>query len=164
MEKGYRAVTLHYVKGDATQPNVGGAKIIVHVCNDSGKWGKGFVLAISKRWPAPEKIYRDAFKATPPPALGDVQFVAVADDITVANIIGQHGVRSPSNKTAPAPIRYEAIRTGLDKLADYAAARQASVHMPRVGCGLAGGTWDAMEPIIVETLSDRGLEVFVYDL
>ncbi|MEV6001124.1 Appr-1-p processing protein, partial [Streptomyces griseomycini] len=27
-----------------------GVKVIAHVCNDIGGWGKGFVLAVSRRW------------------------------------------------------------------------------------------------------------------
>lgn len=41
---------INYLKGDATNPASAGNKIIVHVCNDIGGWGKGFVMAISKRW------------------------------------------------------------------------------------------------------------------
>ena len=37
------------------------------------------------------------------------------------------------------------------------------VHMPRIGCGLAGGSWDRIEPLIVESLTVRGIETFVYD-
>jgi len=47
-----------YLKGDATQPQTKGNKIIAHICNDLGGWGKGFVLAISNRWPEPEAEYR----------------------------------------------------------------------------------------------------------
>ena len=47
-------MTIQYLKGDATAPKTHGKKIIVHVCNDIGKWGKGFVLAISKRWKEPQ--------------------------------------------------------------------------------------------------------------
>ncbi|MQY33582.1 hypothetical protein SRB17_15430 [Streptomyces sp. RB17] len=39
----------------------------------------------------------------------------------------------------------------------------ASVHMPRIGCGLAGGTWSRKEPFITERLVKRGIEVTVYD-
>ena len=53
-------MNIQYVKGDATTPQGDGHKIIVHVCNDLGKWGKGFVLAISKRWKEPEATYRAA--------------------------------------------------------------------------------------------------------
>jgi hypothetical protein len=31
--------------------------------------------------------------------------------------------------------------------------------MPRIGCGLAGGKWEQMEPIITRSLVDCGIEV-----
>ena len=49
---------IEYVRGDATAPQGKGVKLIAHVCNDLGGWGKGFVLAISRRWPEPEAAYR----------------------------------------------------------------------------------------------------------
>ena len=155
--------TIQYLKGNATNPQINGHQIIVHICNDLGKWGRGFVLAISKRWPTPEQTYKDSFKVDPKPSLGDVQFVSVENSTTVANIIGQHGVRSPRNKSAPAPIRYRAVEKGLSAVAEHAVKNNASIHMPRIGCGLAGGTWTEIEPIIQRTLIAAGIEVFVYD-
>lgn len=35
--------------------------------------------------------------------------------------------------------------------------------MPRIGCGLAGGTWDRVEPLVGERLVARGIPVTVYD-
>ena len=35
--------------------------------------------------------------------------------------------------------------------------------MPRIGCGLAGGSWETIEPIIARTLGAKGLKVVVYD-
>jgi O-acetyl-ADP-ribose deacetylase (regulator of RNase III) len=52
---------------------------------------------------------------------------------------------------------------GLQKVAAKAKELQTSVHMPRIGCGLAGGEWSKVEPIIRETLSKAGIEVTVYD-
>ena len=43
---------IEYLKGDATSPVKEGNKIILHICNDIGGWGKGFVMAISKKWKA----------------------------------------------------------------------------------------------------------------
>lgn len=40
---------IQYKKGDATNPIDNGNKVIVHICNDIGAWGKGFVMAISKK-------------------------------------------------------------------------------------------------------------------
>jgi O-acetyl-ADP-ribose deacetylase (regulator of RNase III) len=150
-----------YLRGDATRPSSQGAAVIAHICNDEGKWGKGFVLAISSRWKEPEAHYREQYRQNPKPQLGDVQFVKVEPQITVANMIGQHGVRRGSGG-AP-PIRYEAVEQGLKKVAAYASEHEASVHMPRIGCGLAGGNWEEIEPVIQRTLLDEGIGVFVYD-
>jgi len=35
--------------------------------------------------------------------------------------------------------------------------------MPSIGCGLAGGTWDKIEPLIKSTLTKKNIEVTVYD-
>ena len=157
-------MSINYVKGDATSPHTSGNAVIVHVCNDLGKWGRGFVLAISNRWKEPERQYKAWFQTKPKPTLGEVQFVEVSESLVVANIIGQHGIRSPRNQTAPAPIRYDAVRYGLSQVANYALANSASVHMPRIGCGLAGGAWKEIEPIISDCLLSMKVEVFVYDL
>jgi len=36
--------------------------------------------------------------------------------------------------------------------------------MPRIGCGLAGGKWEQIEPLIERHLAAAGAEVVVYDL
>lgn len=156
---------IQYVTGDATQPVDAGAVLIAHVCNDVGGWGAGFVLAISRRWKEPEAQFRRWYQGDapdlPPFALGEVQLVPVTATITVSNMIAQHGIRS---KGGVPPIRYPALGQALDKLADEARRTGASVHMPRIGCGLAGGSWDRVESIIQAHLLDRGIAVTVYDL
>lgn len=147
-----------YVKGDATKPKGPGQKVIVHSCNTLGVWGKGFVLAVSKRWSEPEAAYRSALLRGPL-ELGSVHFATVSDDIVVANLIGQKGIVSPVNNV---PVKYSAIRRGMEVVAARAKKAGASIHMPRIGCGLGGGTWDMIEPILLETC--EGLEVTVYDL
>jgi O-acetyl-ADP-ribose deacetylase (regulator of RNase III) len=145
-------------------PDSKGPAVIAHICNDAGKWGRGFVMAVSNRWPAPEKTYRAAFASGQKPGLGDVQFIPVQNNITIANIIGQHGIRLPRSSKEEPPIRYEAVRAGLRKVADYAKRTRSSVHMPRIGCGLAGGRWDMIEPLIEENLLSKDVSVTVYDL
>lgn len=152
---------INYIVGDATNPKVTGNKIIVHICNDIGGWGKGFVMAISKRWKEPEKKYREWFKSQDNFLLGQIQFVKVEDDIWIANLIGQHKINKDENGNAP--IRYDAIKKGLEKVAQFAAENNTSVHMPRIGCGLAGGTWDRIEPLIQESLLNNEIETYVYD-
>jgi hypothetical protein len=62
------------------------------------------------------------------------------------------------------PIRYEALDRCLTALGDKALELDASVHLPRIGCGLAGGRWDRVEPLIGERLCGRGVSVTVYDV
>jgi O-acetyl-ADP-ribose deacetylase (regulator of RNase III) len=154
--------TITYLDGDATVPQAKGPKVIAHVCNDRGGWGKGFVLAISAHWPEPEKAYRlwHRERAGNGFGLGAVQLVPVRADIWVANMVGQHGIKTGS---AGPPIRYDAVDRCLTALADHAAALKASVHMPRIGCGLAGGRWPRIEPLIDDRLIARDIAVTVYD-
>ena len=158
---------LTYLEGDATCPVGGGVKIVAHVCNDMRKWGRGFVLAVRDRWPSAERAYLDWGK--PPIALGSCQIVLVKWDpdgpeeevlkesVWVANMTGQHDNVA---KDGIAPIRYEALETALTSVAKHARYFDASIHMPRIGCGLAGGSWDQVGPIVERTL--RGLDVYVY--
>lgn len=162
-------MNITYVIGDATEPVGEGPKFIVHICNDVGLWGAGFVKAISRKWNQPEKIYRLFAERNPERymTLGNTQYVSVGADITVVNLIGQHGVRSASN---PMPVDYAAVRKGLNTVRLHATFSKSllkapvSVHMPRIGCGLGGGSWDKMEPIIRDTLCVYGVPVTVYDL
>jgi O-acetyl-ADP-ribose deacetylase (regulator of RNase III) len=151
---------LHYLKGDATNPAGEGKKFIVHVCNDVNAWGAGFVLALSKAYPQAKAAYH-ALKNEGKQKLHETQFVSVGDDITVCNMIAQHGLRSAKN---PQPLDYDALDTCLHKVAHNALAQGASIHMPRIGCGLAGGKWDDVSDIIVKRLCSYKLVVYVYDL
>jgi O-acetyl-ADP-ribose deacetylase (regulator of RNase III) len=154
---------IEYRIGDATAPVGKGRKIIAHVCNDIGAWGRGFVVAISKRWPEPERCYRAWHRGEDqrPFALGEVQLVKVLEDAWVANLVGQRDIRSVDGVP---PVRYEAIREGLRKIMLEARRLEASVHMPRIGCGLAGGRWEIIGKIVEEELAQAGISVTVYDL
>jgi O-acetyl-ADP-ribose deacetylase (regulator of RNase III) len=148
-----------YIKGDATCPLGAGVKIIAHVVNDRAGWGRGFVVAISKRWREPEEAYRRWAKDKNF-ILGEVQFVPVGKYLYVANMLCQHGLVGRSN---PVPLRYPSLETCLKKVAQTAERLKASVHMPRIGCGLAGGKWEKIEPIIINTLESKNISVTVYD-
>lgn len=155
--------SIHYVLGDATNPVSPGNQIIAHCCNDAGYWNAGFVRALSARYHQPERDYRRwaQTKAPIPLALGQVQFVKVRSGLCVANIIGQHGIRSNGN---PRPIRYDALQRGLARVCQIALDHDATVHMPRLGAGLAGGDWAIIAKIINQELCIHGVNVTVYDL
>ena len=107
-------------------------------------------------------MYREWYKnrATNDFELGAVQVVEVAPDTSVANMVAQHGIRS--TKAGP-PIRYEAVGSCLEFVALHARENDMSIHMPRIGAGLAGGDWEKIEAIILKQLADT-VNVTVYDL
>lgn len=144
-------MTIQYLSGDATYPAGNNSKLIIHICNNKNAWGKGFVLSLSKRWKLPQIRYHRLQDKS----LGIVQFVRVAQDIVVANMIAQ-----TLYEQYP-PIDYKAVEICLYKVAAFASSQNATIHMPRIGCGLAGSNWDIMLPIINKCLD--GLNVFVYD-
>jgi O-acetyl-ADP-ribose deacetylase (regulator of RNase III) len=151
---------LSYVVGDATSPDGRGPHAIVHVCNDQGGWGKGFVLAISRRWPEPEEAFRAWARRGDRFELGMVQLVRVGEGLVVANMVAQRGYATAAR---PVALDYDALATCLGKLADRLVTG-TTVSMPRIGCGLAGGRWELVEPLVEGRLCARGFDVRVYDL
>jgi hypothetical protein len=49
-------------------------------------------------------------------------------------------------------------------VAKFAKQQGATVHMPRIGAGLAGGDWGKISRIIEDELAGKGVEVTVYTL
>jgi O-acetyl-ADP-ribose deacetylase (regulator of RNase III) len=162
-----------YLQGDATRPQPSESLIIMHICNDRGGWGKGFVLALSKRWTQPEGQYRKWYKDKHNPmygdfSLGNVGWSLVGPGLWVANMIAQVGYGKTGSlqhiveeDPGPSPIRYDALRTCLTKVAERARSHGSTIHAPRIGCNLSGGSWSRVEPLIQETMRD--LQVFIYD-
>ncbi len=146
---------LRYILGDATAP-VQSPAIICHVCNDVGAFAKGFVAALNKKYPVVRKRYQSLKGQY---ALGLVQILTLSNGLRVANMIAQHGLK-PSTTGIP-PIRYDALRTCLTKINEYAEQCGATLAMPRIGSKLAGGKWDEIEKIIKETMK---VDVYVYTL
>ena len=97
-----------------------------------------------------------------------VQFVNVEPDLYVANMIAQKGygknnrnMHRTDEADTSIPLQYDYLYECLVGVATQAKGYGASVHMPRIGCGLAGGTWDKVEPLVLQALA--GIPVFVYD-
>lgn len=163
---------IQYIAGDATQPiEMTPNKIIAHVVNNRCGWGKGFVLALSKRWPvdlkelSPEWKYRggcDNYE------LGDIQMVATPEKgISVCNMFAQKDYR---------PLKYVDVELGIPNL-NYSALYECllrlrahcqmttvgkpSIHAPKIGSGL--GHWPKIEGIINQVFENTPFGVYIYN-
>jgi hypothetical protein len=154
--------SITYLRGDATHPRGLGLRVICHVVNDkTPRWGGGFALVVRRRLPQVQEDFISWVKDDPGKlSLGNARLFEVDDTLAVFSMVCQKGY-GPSPKPR---IRYSAMKTCLDQLADLAQQRCAGTYMPRIGCGQAGGSWQVVSELIDETLCRRGIPVTVYDL
>jgi len=150
---------IKYVKGDATNPIGEGRKILIHCCNTIGVMGAGIAKTIRNKWPIVYVEYNKTY-ISKGLNLGETQFIKVNNDLVVANMIGQEGIGFVNGIP---PIRYEAIDSCLKRVSETAKKYNASVHAPRICCGLAGGKWETIEKLIVKNLCENDIGVTIYD-
>lgn len=143
-----------YVRGDLLESN---ADFVCHGCNAVGGFGSGVAGQIARKFPRARSAYIERHK-TLGHVLGDVQFVYQFDrgGKYIVNCITQHNYLPRGICHA----NYEAIDTCMRKVKAYAGER--SIALPKIGCGLAGGSWDVVEKILNKVFEDR--DVFVYSL
>jgi O-acetyl-ADP-ribose deacetylase (regulator of RNase III) len=154
---------INYLRGDATKPRGAGQRIIAHVVNDwTANWGgRGFASFVRHKWPAVQQDFINwATARRGNLSLGKIHLTEIDESTTIIHMICQRGY----GESRKPRIRYAALRACLDQVADIASARGASVHMPRIGTGQAGGAWNIINELIEDALCRRGLKVTVYDL
>jgi O-acetyl-ADP-ribose deacetylase (regulator of RNase III) len=90
---------------------------------------------------------------------GECVVAQVQKDLWIISMVGQHGL-------GPTSLQHNWLGAALHNLAANAIQYNASVHMPRIGCGLAGGSWEDVEPLILAAFNcplARFVPVTVYD-
>lgn len=150
---------IKYVVGDATNPIRDGITFVAHCLNNVGAHDAGFALAVARKWPMAKRAYRDAFEASECQP-GECISCAPEMNLHVIAMIGQDGL-------GPRSLRHNWLGAALHYLASEAIQNNASVHMPRIGCGLAGGKWEDVEPLILAAFNTplaSFVPVTVYDL
>ncbi|MBZ5670041.1 MAG: ImmA/IrrE family metallo-endopeptidase [Acidobacteriia bacterium] len=151
-----------YLRGDASRPRGSGPRILAQIVNDSAfTWGGGFSLTVREKWPVAQKAFRAwAERERRNLRLGTVHVGVVDENLAVVSMIAQHGY-GPSPKPR---IRYMALKACLERLGSVAAERGATVHMPKIGSGQAGGSWNIVREFVDGAVCARGVKVFVYEL
>lgn len=135
-------------------------KILIHICNNKGGWGAGFVLNLSKKHREPEIQYRLNFKNKVNCTLGDIQIVKLKENFYVINMIAQNGYKTIEN---PTPLDYNALESCLQKIMTWVNKNDfyfPCVYCPKIGTGLSGGDWDRIKNILNENLNELPIKVF----
>ena len=134
--------------------------VIIHVCNDIGRWGKGFVVPLGNYFPGAKKLFSNNYRNGVDSELGNIQ-IYENDMGTVINMIAQTGIYPVDGVP---PIRYKHLKRTLEGVAAYCKEKDVEIVMPKIGAGLAGGNWLVIEEYIKEILVKKGIKVTVYEL
>jgi O-acetyl-ADP-ribose deacetylase (regulator of RNase III) len=151
-----------FAVGDVTQ-HADGPLVVAHVVSDAARtWSRrGVGRALAARFPTASSAFHYWSIAAPDNlVLGNVHFIDVGRDrpIVVASMVAQHGY----GPTAQPRLVYQALASALQAVATRAQRAGASVHLPRIGAGEAGGRWDLIEQEIDRSLVRAGIPVTVY--
>ena len=61
-------------------------------------------------------------------------------------------------------IRYAALAECFKRVTRHASETTASIHMPKIGTGAAGGDWSTIEEMLDDVMVRADLSVTVYEL
>lgn len=143
---------IEFKKGDVLDSN---ADVICHQVNCQGVMGAGLAKQVRSRYPAVYTAYRNTCNTTSKhELLGTVLIVRISDTQSIANIFGQYAFGTDRRHTD-----YTALRKALSKLNICFAGK--TIALPHgIGCGLAGGDWNAVLSIIDSSLTDCKVQIY----
>lgn len=145
---------MEIVKGDLFLTDF---EVIAHGCNCAGGFGAGVAGVIAKKYPHVKREYLKKFYSqgwSP----GDVQLVPINNTQVIANC-GTQKHYLPRGKDL---FEYEAFREVCKVLKKHCLEKNARLAMPKIGAGLAGGSWSKILKIMEEELD--GVVVRIYEL
>lgn len=154
-------MVLKYKKGDLIEAaKSGDVNVIAHQCNCFNNMGSGIAPQIKKAFP-------EAWLADNATVKGDEDkfgrlSYAKSGDVMIFNLYGQFGWwRKDDDKPNTS---YTMLRKSLEQMSRmlYSKRLDVKIGLPRIGCGLGGGSWEIVSQIIEEELVD--FDVVIYDL
>lgn len=130
--------------------------LIVHGCNALGVMGAGLALQVKAKSPKAFTVYEEACNTAVDKHLLLGTYTHARDleaNLTIINAILQLNVGKHKRQ-----VNYEAVARVFERIADVMTEhsdRDFYLAIPKnLGCGLAGGNWNIVSTIILETLKD----------
>lgn len=154
---------IHMVRGDATNPRGSQEPVIIaHIVNNRARsWGgKGFAKELSAKHQGASREYSAWASESGNGKLGQLHLAEDPGGALVASLVAQSGYGESSGPR----LRLRSLAHCLEQLSREAKRLNASVHMPAIGTGQAGGKWPPIRDLIIEMLVDQGIPVTVYVL
>ena len=131
--------------------------VILHGCNCLHTMGAGIAKYLSTVYPQVYDADVSQSKKNDKSKLGSFTTAIITPKFHILNCYTQYDYMR-RNSTAP-PVDYDAIRSCCKKVAER--YRGWEIRTPKIGCGLAGGSWGIVQDIFIDEL--KGLAVTVYE-
>lgn len=150
---------IKYVKGDLIElAKKGEFEVIIHCCNCFNTMGAGIAKTIRDEFPEAYLKDKNTIK-------GDRSKLGTYNSVTikkypkpffVINLYGQYDFKVGNGPN----INYVSLAEGLLQIKkDFTGLK---FGLPRIGAGLAGGSWTVIEAILLATLKDEDVTVVDY--
>lgn len=138
--------------------------IIVHGCNAQGVMGAGVAAAVRATYPGAYDTYRAAHSESGLKVGQIVPYTAKSENgcpgLIIVNAITQEFYGQDGRRY----VDYDGVRKCFEQVADLARRSELTdVHFPLIGCGLAGGNWPDVAPIIEQTLAGLNAHLWVLE-
>jgi len=144
---------MKYIKGDLIK-NANQFDVIGHGCNCFLNFGAGIAKTVKQTFPGAYKAdlktqYGDKKK------LGKYTYI-MYENLTVVNLYTQY-----KYTRTDVDADYDAIRNCMKALKrDFSGKK---IGLPKIGCGLASGSWKIVEKIIKEELSGENVTIVIFN-
>jgi len=151
---------IKYIKGDLIElAKQGEFEVIMHCCNCFNTMGAGIARAIRDNFPEAYLKDQNTIKGDRN-KLGTYNSVTIknfAKPFFVVNLYGQYDFKVSNGPN----INYVSLSNALLQIKkDFTGLK---FGLPRIGAGLAGGSWEVIEKIIQCTLIDEDVTVVNFE-
>ena len=136
------------------------AQAIAHGVAPHDHFNQGLALALRENHPAMAKDYRH-YCHVQNPKPGHAWLWAGPERVVICLMTQEP---APSSQAHPGKATTHNVNRALRELAAVIKQQNiASLALPKLATGVGGLSWDEVEPLINQHLSDVGIPVFVYD-
>lgn len=141
--------------------------IILQGVNCQGIMGSGLALDIKTMYPKVYTEYKEFVEKfcganDRKDLLGKVHLAQVGPKLWVANCFTQYFYGKVKPLSGSCHLDYNALEKCLNTL--FSLQMNLPLHLPKIGCGLAGGDWKIVKEIIEKFEIKYGTEVLFYEI
>jgi len=146
---------IKYIDGDIIKMS-DNFEVIGHCSNCFCAMGSGIAPQIKHKFPEAYKVDCETISGDES-KMGTITYTKNTKPTTIVNLYGQYGY---GRKNGQMDLDYDALRKALRMAKNKFTGK--SFGFPKLGSGLAGGSWDIIEQIIEEELKGEDVTVVNY--